>query len=74
MVALKDSLNQRWENYTYHTNISLIDWIQIKKMCNESDNIYPQKLNTFKTQIRNKAKNVTKIEVKFFYTGLNKII
>ena len=70
-VALKDFLDRLLGDRTHRVNTSRLDWVQAKKVSNESDDTFLQRFKALKTQIGNEANDPAKIEVMLFFAGLD---
>ncbi len=70
-VALKDFLDQFLGDHAHRAYTSRLDWVQAKKVSNETDDTFLRQFNTLKTQIGNESNDPTKIEVMLLFTGLS---
>ena len=70
-VTFKDFLDRLLGDRAHRVNTSWLDWVQAKKVSNESDNIFLWRFKTLKTQIGNEANDPAKIEVILFFAGLD---
>lgn len=73
-TAFNDFLDRLLGDCTQHVNTEWLDWIQVKKLSNESDDAYLRRFNILKTQIRNEAQDLAKIEVMFFFAELDELM
>ncbi len=70
-VALKNFLDQLLGDRAHRVYTSWLDWVQAKKVCNESDDTILRQFNTLKSQIVDEANDPAKIEVMLFFAGLD---
>ncbi len=70
-VALKDFLDRVLGDRAHRVYTSWLDWVQVKKWSNESDDTFLRRFNTLKTQIGNEVNDLAKIEVMLFFAGLD---
>ncbi len=73
-VTLKDFLNRLLGDRAHRVYISWLDWVQVKKASNESDDTFLRQFNTPKTQIGDEANDPAKIEVMLFFAGLDELM
>ncbi len=73
-VDLKDFLDRLLGDRAHRVHTSWLDWVQAKKVSNESGDVFLRQFNIFKTLIGNEANNPAKIEVMLFFAGLDELI
>ncbi len=73
-VAHKDFLDRLLGDRAHQVHTSWLDWVQVKKASNESDDIILWWLNTIKTQIGDEANEPAKIKVMLFFAGLDELM